>query len=266
MMGLEKTAGEVVIKVCLALLRSPAWGFVVVGGGADDDEFVRTRTGSTYTGIWPTLELTSPRLTRLSLRVLSVFNMLQLHAHAEGRTVLLTLDPTDYVYPRGLLSHGAAHMGDLAVKLHALNSKLANCLLIPIVFGERVPEIPSFSGLSDSLLLNICAFLTAQDLLGLDLCNRRLHSLSSSDKLWTEMGLRDFLSIHQFHLVEGVTMPKDKNEYFKLCKSIWERRGRGRGGLVSVDDAYWAGSRGRTVHLPPFPPLQPQQHLHPPFW
>ena len=261
-------ACSVVLKVVLSLLRSPSWGFV---GEGNDDEFVRARTGSTYSGIWPTLEFTSPRLTNMRLRVLSIFdNILQFNAHAvhEGtlpRTVLLTLDPTDYVYPRDLLSHGGDHLGKFTVKLHALRSKITNCLLMPLVFGERVPEIPSFTGLSDSLLLKICSFLTAQDLLSTDPCNKRLHVLCSSDNLWAEMGARDFLAKHLFHGMEGTaSLPKDKTSYFKLCQEIWERRGRGRGrgGLVSVDDAYWAGSRGRTLHLPPFPPLQPQQHLH----
>ena len=203
----------------------------------------------------------------LAVRCVEIFDSLHIHARYSEplpeepgaglvRTMTLRLDPTDYIYPSSLLTFHAfvCPKQGLAVRLHELLTRINTALLWPLCYGTSA-EIPSFSGLNDSLLQAVCQFLPATELLALDMCCRRSHAIASRDELWQCLGDLDF-HFHSKHLLfHNMTKIGSKKQYLSSSGKLYSRRKVLAKRSSSETSSYPWPDGGHRLAFSPFPPL-----------
>ena len=215
-------------------------------------------------GAFPAVKLHHARLgLTVHVRALCVFDELHIHASSQAassssptstsppppRRVLLTLDPSEYVFSSDLLSLNAFTVNERwTLRLHPLRVRLQTALLCPLL--DNNAEVPSLAGLSDVVALQVMGFLSADELLKLDSVSRRMHSLASRDELWRALGARAFggkwvsSSRHMLHVPSSVN---PKMAYLKNAAIVW----RDRQASKANEGLYWErlGDRQRPRYL-----------------
>jgi len=220
----------------------------------------------------------------VTVRSVCVFD--ELHIHATSSTsssdssvpvqtrLSLILDPSVYLYSADLLSLNAFTVlnNKFTLRFHELCSRLTSSLFMPLFVASNV-ECACLTGVSTEIGLHILSYLSAPELLAVDITSKRLHLLASRDELWKRLGEADFApqKIAKPRLYSNLMPVTSKKTFLKNAALFWERHrliversNRGRSASSRINQGYWAEQPPpRFLFGPgrPFPALQPSHVL-----
>jgi len=220
----------------------------------------------------------------VTVRAVCVFDDLHIHATSSTTTsdssvptthtrLSLILDPSVYLYSADLLSLNAFTVlnNKFTLRFHELCSRLNSTLFMPLFVGSNI-ECACLTGVSSEIGLHILSYLSAPELLAVDVTSKRLHLWASRDELWKRLGEADFapqknakprLYSNLMPVISKKTFLKNAALFWQRHRLIVERSNRGRSASLGNQD-YWIEKPPPRYLFGPgrlFPALQPSHIL-----